>query len=290
MRRLLSLLLVLALTLCGSAAALAGDGSGDNRDEPIAVVYSSLEDGAVIDGDTLSVHLEFNKNVVHISVRQNNMTRFALYDERGERHPLEVIMGDEQVDPSVKRLVDLQATGLQPGAYVLVIEKGLTAKNGTELDRDITFRFTVAGEPAVETAPAETSPADEAQAEAPPAEQEPAAETPAVASPAGEPAKDDPAAEGSGAEEPAQAAPSSAGPYGGAPAVAAPDQPPAGDLESGSGAAPPAAGQPQPSGGEGAAAGDATSRQGGFPVLPVAFGAVAVAIAGGILLKKGKSS
>jgi len=295
----LSLLLVLAVTLCGSAVALAGDGSGDNRDQPITVVHSSLEDGAVIDGDTLSVHLEFNKNVVHISVRQNNMTRFALYNERGERQPLEVIMGDEQVDPSVKRLVDLKATGLQPGTYTLVIEKGLMAKNGTELDRDITFRFTVAGAPAGEPAPADTLPADEAQADTPPVEQAPAdgapteeapaGQPPTETSPAGEPAQDKPSAGGSAAEEPAQAAKlETAKP--GATATAAPDQPPAGEPASTAGAAPTAAGQPQPGEGQAAAGVDTAGREGGFPVWPVVLCAAVAVLAAGILLRKGNPS
>lgn len=277
--RWLSVIIALALMLGGSALAMAGNGSGggsgsgENRSDPITVVNSSLADGAVIEGDTLTVHLEFNKNVVHFSVRQNNMGRFSLYDESGERHPLEVHMGDDQVDPTCKRLVDLTASGLQPGDYTLVIESGLTAKNGTSLDRDIAIRFTVAGE--ASAAGADEPPEDEAATE-----QQPAGETPADEAAMNEPRGEE-GEEGASAEEPAADASPAETPAG-EPA----DEPEPGSdaspFESASaGAAPPALSASEAAG----VAGNAVSRQNRVAVYAV-VGAAVVGVAAIALIRK----
>lgn len=202
MKRLLSLLLVLAVALGCSALAFADGGSGDNRDEPITLVSSTLADGAVITGDTLAVRLEFNKNVVNLSVREHNMGRFALYDEGGRQLPLTVQMGDDQVDPDAKRVVDLSASGLEPGSYRLVVLSGLMAKNGTSLDGDIELRFRVEG--AAPEQPAE--PEEPAAPEEPAGAQEPAQpEEPSEAGEAAQPEQpgesEQPAAADGGAQE-----------------------------------------------------------------------------------------
>lgn len=261
MKRLLTLLLALAVVLTASAPALAaGDGSGDNRDEPITVVSSSLSDGAVVSGDSVTVVLEFNKNVVNFSVRENNMGRFALYHESGRQHPITVHMGDDQVDPSVKRLVEVSATGLEPGGYTLVIMKGLTAKNGVSLAEDIELHFRVEG-PAPEQPVASDEPAEPAG----PAEPELPAAPGEQAEPAGPERPAEP-------EQPAESdAPSAAEEQGAPEESADPERPgeeAAARQESG--------GAEQPAVAEDAQEGEAGAQQGGVSGTAVVILAIAV--------------
>ena len=45
------------------------------------------------------IKLSFNKNVVHMTVCDDNKQCFALYAEDGTAVPLEVIMADDQMEP-----------------------------------------------------------------------------------------------------------------------------------------------------------------------------------------------
>ena len=176
MKKILVLLiaLVLALSLGVCALAEGGDGSGGGSGNPLTLDWSTVPDGSTDVPTDVTITLTFTKNVVNFTVRDNNMGCFTLVDSGGSRVPIAVIMGDDQVDPDVKRIISVSPDALSPGeTYTLIISGNLQAKNGTYLGSDIYLTFTTAGAQEV-PAPAEEPPAEETPAEEPPAEEPPA--------------------------------------------------------------------------------------------------------------------
>lgn len=162
------------LTICLMASALAeGDGSGGGSNVGLALAESSVPDGAVDVALDVSIILTFNKNVVNMSVKDNNMGCFSLAAASGEV-PVSVLMGDDQVDPSVKRIVTIKPKSqLSPDSvYSLTISKDLTSKSESSLGQDVTLRFTTRGAPA---APGDPSPSPVLTPAATPSPSEPPA-------------------------------------------------------------------------------------------------------------------
>jgi hypothetical protein len=131
-----------------SAFAEGGDGSGGGKDIPFQFVSSSIPNGSEdVETDT-DIVLLFNKNVVNITVRENNMKCFTLKDSGGKEIPVEIIMGDDQVEPTqeVKRTVTVKPkSDLSSGeTYLLKISKDLQAKNGSYLGKDTYISFSTA--------------------------------------------------------------------------------------------------------------------------------------------------
>ncbi len=131
-----------------SAFAEGGDGSGGGKDVPFQFVSSSIPNGAEdVETDT-DIVLLFNKNVVNITVRENNMKCFKLKDSGGRGIPVDIIMGDDQVEPTqeVKRTVTVKPkSDLSSGeTYLLIISKDLQAKNGSYLGKDTYISFSTA--------------------------------------------------------------------------------------------------------------------------------------------------
>jgi LPXTG-motif cell wall-anchored protein len=158
--------LILAWCLLTAVPALAadgdGDGSGGDSDEPLALTSSSVPDGASGVSADVVITLTFSKNVVNMSVRDNNIGCFSLADTSGSPVPISILMGDDQVDPSVKRIVQIApVSDLRPGtAYTLVISGNLTSKSGVNLGQDLRIGFTTAGSAAT---PAPSAPAASAR-------------------------------------------------------------------------------------------------------------------------------
>ena len=155
MKRILSILLAVAMMIALGVPAFAGngDGSGGGKDKPLTLASSDIPDGSTDVPTDLTVTLTFTKNVVNFTVKDNNMGCFRLIDSDGNAAPISVLMGDDQVDPDCKRIVTVQASGLAAGeAYTLVISGSLQAKSGATLGSDVSIRFTTVG-----AAPAETA-------------------------------------------------------------------------------------------------------------------------------------
>ena len=107
------------------------DGSGQNQEEGLVIVNCNVKNGqndVPVDGN---IDLEFNKNVVNMTVAENNKKCFSLLDQNGMSIPIQVIMGDDQVDATIKRLITVDPTeNLAFGeSYSLIISKDFTAKN-----------------------------------------------------------------------------------------------------------------------------------------------------------------
>ena len=146
---LAAVLIVLSFAVPAFAEGGNGDGSGGGKDKPLALESASIANGAQNVSLTPEIVLNFNKNVVHFTVRDNNMNCFSMTDSKGNSVPIDVIMGDDQVDPSIKRIVTIKPkSSLEPGeTYLLKIGKDITSKSGVSLGRDTYISFTTAAKP-----------------------------------------------------------------------------------------------------------------------------------------------
>ena len=155
-KQIAALFFALCLLVCCALSAFAGDGSGGGngdgtgggKGQPLVLASSSIANGAENVSQTPQIVLTFSKNVVHFTVRDNNKKCFSMTDEDGNSVPINVLMGDDQVDPSIKRIVTIvPQSSLTPGTtYLLKIGGGITSKSGVSIGRDSYIAFTVAGE------------------------------------------------------------------------------------------------------------------------------------------------
>ena len=142
-----ALFALLFFTVQAFAEGGNGDGSGGGKDQPLTLVSSSVANGAQNVSLTPEIVLTFSKNVVHFTVRDGNMACFSMTDAQGNDVPIHVEMGDDQVDPSIKRIVTVSPqSALTPGtSYLLKISRGVTSKSGVSLGRDSYISFTTKG-------------------------------------------------------------------------------------------------------------------------------------------------
>ena len=139
-----------------------GDGSGGGNSPEL--VQSSVYDGQTDVSVGIVIELVFSNNVVHFSVAENNKNAFTLLDSNNTAVPIEVIMGDDQIDPSIRRDISIApSVPLEYGMrYTLIIQKSLSAKNGSTMAADTTLSFTTESNPARgETAQAQDTPESE---------------------------------------------------------------------------------------------------------------------------------
>ncbi|WP_027400401.1 Ig-like domain-containing protein [Anaerovorax odorimutans] len=141
---MLILCLIFSLTILANAEDGNGNGGGENRDIPVGIVSSNVADGQVDVPVDININLEFNKNVINISVAENNKSCFSLEDENGNNIDISIAMGDDQIDPTVKRLITVvPKENLEAGIkYTLTISENFTAKNGVSLEKPISLTFT----------------------------------------------------------------------------------------------------------------------------------------------------
>ena len=143
------LLLTLLFLLCPAALCPAvaengsGDGSGGGQDNPLSLVESKPAPGdenVAVDGE---IWLLFNKNVVNMSVAENNRNCFSLTDSEGRNIPIMVNLPDDQINPELKRQIFIQPLNPLSAAmtYTLTLSPQLQAKNGALLgvERKIVF-------------------------------------------------------------------------------------------------------------------------------------------------------
>ena len=143
---------IMVFCLIPSTALAAGNGddsgggnsSGDNRDIPLLLKKCSVATNAEDIPVDKTIQLTFNKNVCDITVLSNNRKCFHLIDETGTSVPVRIIFPDTQLQQDYKRQVFLiPLTDLQSYAdYTVTVDSSLSAKNGKQLDKDYSFRFT----------------------------------------------------------------------------------------------------------------------------------------------------
>lgn len=154
------LLILLSIVVAPLAKAGSGDGSGGGKDNPLSLAESSPANGEQDVPLASEIKLSFNKNVVHMTVCNENKKCFALYAAGGSAVPVEVIMADDQMEPEKRRDIVLKPQQeLAPGtAYTVKIASALRAKNGTTLGTETVVTFTTCGAiPAAATEPASAS-------------------------------------------------------------------------------------------------------------------------------------
>lgn len=142
----LVVLFCLFLTLPVLAEGGSGDGSGGGHNTPLGLASSNPANGASNVAVNTQIKLTFNKNVINMSVKDNNVKCFALYNN-GQQVPISVIMADDQIQPEYKREITIAPQqSLQPGnSYTLKISPELQAKSGAVLGQEVKVSFTTAG-------------------------------------------------------------------------------------------------------------------------------------------------
>lgn len=98
-------------------------------------------------GETEVIKLTFTNNVVNLKVKDNNMTCFTMTDEDGEFVEFEVLMGDDQEDKEIKRIIEIKpnTAWITGTTYTIHVSDSLEAKNGMPLAEAIDIEFTTGG-------------------------------------------------------------------------------------------------------------------------------------------------
>ena len=141
---LLMAIILLVNLNCLVMAEEAGTGSGQNKDTSLALESSVPQNGfdnMTVDG---KIELIFNKNVVNMSVSDNNKKCFKLTDVNGKLIKIDVIMPDDQTEPNKKRNIYIKPVDslTYSTKYVLTISSDLIAKSGSVLGNQIQLVFT----------------------------------------------------------------------------------------------------------------------------------------------------
>jgi hypothetical protein len=111
--------------------------------KPLELSSAEPADGAVGVPINQFLLLSFSKNVVNFSVTENNVSCFGLKTSSGEVIEIEIEMGDDQMDPELKRIVKvIPVSPLRHNhEYNLTISAELQSKNGEILGEDVIIRF-----------------------------------------------------------------------------------------------------------------------------------------------------
>lgn len=123
-----------------------GGGTGGGKNEPLSLVNSVPADGtAGVNTDAL-IKLTFSKNVVYMTVRENNKKCFSLWSNN-QQIPIEVIMADDQIEFEKRNDVILKPLQTLKAAtsYRLEVAPQLESKSGAVLGHKVTVSFTTAG-------------------------------------------------------------------------------------------------------------------------------------------------
>lgn len=135
-----TLILLMALTLLLSVFTVAEATEGN---KPLFLDTSTPEDGATDIPLEQEIKLVFSKNVVNLSVKDNNMNCFTMEDSDGNDVPIYIEMGDDQIHPDQKRDVVINPVeGLKENlTYTIRISPDMLAKNGNNLGEEVTVTF-----------------------------------------------------------------------------------------------------------------------------------------------------
>jgi len=132
---------LIVLLSCTGVFAGDGSGSGGGKGNPLSLVSANPADGQKDVSLSPEITLNFSKNVVNMSVKDNNQKCFTLNSADGTQIPVEVIMADDQIEPEKKDIIAVSPTvELSPDTqYILKILADLTSKNGTTLEKTVSI-------------------------------------------------------------------------------------------------------------------------------------------------------
>jgi hypothetical protein len=111
--------------------------------KPLELSTAEPADGAVGVPINQFLMLTFSKNVVNFSVAESNAGCFGLETLSGEEIEIEIEMGDDQMEPELKRIVRvIPVSPLEHyREYNLTISGELQSKNGEILGEEVIIRF-----------------------------------------------------------------------------------------------------------------------------------------------------
>lgn len=179
MRWVTVILTMTLLLACPGADFLAkaadgeGDGSGGDKNNPLAVESCVPADGATGVANLEYVKIVFTKNIAYMTIREANKQCFSLWSG-SQKIPAAIIIADDQIEREKRNDVlvkPLQA--LKPGAaYRVEIAPELQSKSGVFLGQKVAISFTMAGAglTAPKTEPGITQPVSAPDAGAAPSE------------------------------------------------------------------------------------------------------------------------
>ncbi len=146
-KSILLIVVMMIFLFCIPVLAGEGDSSGGGQGNPLALVSSTPANGQKDVSLTPEITLTFSKNVVNMSVRDNNEKCFELYDDNKNKVSAKVILADDQIEPEKKRIIVISPTEkLKPGtSYTVKILPELQSKSGVTLGQPQEIRFTTAG-------------------------------------------------------------------------------------------------------------------------------------------------
>ncbi len=123
-----------------------GDGSGGGQNNPLVIESSTPANGAAGVANLEYIKIVFNKNVVYMTVRDQNMKCFSLWSG-SQRIPAEVIMADDQVEREKRNDVLIKPKqSLQAGTtYRVEVAPEMQSKSGVTLGQKAVITFTMAG-------------------------------------------------------------------------------------------------------------------------------------------------
>lgn len=161
---IITLALLCSIILVLPVLAGQGDGSGGGKSQPLALLSSSPADEQKDVALPVEIKMTFSKNVVYMTVRDNNSKCFTMYSQDGKQVPIEVIMADDQIEFDKRRdIVVKPLQELQTGTtYIVKVAPQLESKSGVNLGKETTLTFTTAGTTAAALNPAASTSQDTA--------------------------------------------------------------------------------------------------------------------------------
>ncbi len=159
---IITLAILCSIILVLPVLAGQGDGSGGGKNQPLAMLSSSPADGQKDVALPVEIKMTFSKNVVYMTVRDNNSKCFTMYSQDGKQVPIEVIMADDQIEFDKRRdIVVKPLQELQAGTtYMVKVAPQLESKSGVNLGKETTLSFTTAGFAAIAVDPAASTSTD----------------------------------------------------------------------------------------------------------------------------------
>lgn len=123
-----------------------GDGTSGGQGEPLTLVSSDPaqnQQGVLLSAE---ITLTFSKNVINMSVSENNQKCFSLHSADGKQIPIKVLMADDQMEPEKKRIIIISPTAqLSPDTqYTVKISPDLSSKSGVTLGQPVSITFATA--------------------------------------------------------------------------------------------------------------------------------------------------
>jgi hypothetical protein len=146
--KLLLFIILLSSFFVGQIASAEGDGTGGGtgggKSQPLTLESSTIKDGATGISLKPEITLTFSKNIVNMTVNENNKKCFSLQTSNGTNVPINITFADDQIDFEKRNdaIITPKANLAQGTTYSVVISSSLKAKSGVTTGKEIKITFT----------------------------------------------------------------------------------------------------------------------------------------------------